>query len=304
MNFFQSHFGEIAALTTAFFWTTTALAFESASKKIGSLVVNFLRLFFAFLIFCIYTYFSRGKFFPIDASLHTWFWLGLSAVFGFLFGDLLLFKAFTVIGARISMLIMSLVPPIAAFAGWLILGETMSLQNLFGMTLTLVGIAIVVLTRKTDEETDVKKFTFSYSVKGLLFALCGAFGQAIGMVLSKLGMGHYDAFAASQIRVLVGAVGFGIIFTVLRRWNEVFESFKNAKAMRRLSVGTFFGPFLGVAFSLLAVQNTSAGIASTLMSIVPILIIAPSVVLFKEKVTVKEILGAFISVIGVVLFFI
>jgi len=75
------------------------------------------------------------------------------------------------------------------------------------------------------------------------------------------------------------------------------------KPMIQLSVGAFFGPFLGVSFSLIAVKYSPAGIAATLMSIVPVLIIAPSVILFKEKVTLKEISGAIIAVGGVALFF-
>ena len=79
---------------------------------------------------------------------------------------------------------------------------------------------------------------------------------------------------------------------------------KNIPAMKRIFVGSIFGPFLGVSFSLLAVQYTNAGIASTIMAIVPILIIPPSVIFLKQKVTIKEIIGAIISVGGVALFFI
>jgi len=56
--------------------------------------------------------------------------------------------------------------------------------------------------------------------------------------------------------------------------------------------------------SLLAVQHTMAGIASTIMAIVPILIIAPAVIIFKEKVTIKELIGAIIAVLGVAIYFI
>jgi drug/metabolite transporter (DMT)-like permease len=39
------------------------------------------------------------------------------------------------------------------------------------------------------------------------------------------------------------------------------------------------------------------------MSLTPILIIAPAAFLFHQKVTFREVLGAFISVVGVCLFF-
>jgi drug/metabolite transporter (DMT)-like permease len=78
----------------------------------------------------------------------------------------------------------------------------------------------------------------------------------------------------------------------------------NIPAMKSLSIGAFFGPFLGVTFSLLAVRYTSSGIASTIMSITPVLIIAPAAFLFHEKVTLREIAGAMLAVIGVTMFFI
>ncbi|MBT3382278.1 MAG: DMT family transporter [Prolixibacteraceae bacterium] len=301
----QNHFGEIAAILTAVFWTVTSLAFESAGKKVGSLAVNLIRLVMAFFFLGIFTLIARGVFFPTDATLFQWKWLALSGLVGFVIGDLLLFQAFVVIGARISMLMMALTPPFTAFISWLILGEVLTQMNLLGMVVTLTGIILVILKReKTEKNGEIrKKIKSNYSVPGILLALGGALGQATGLVLSKKGMGDYDAFSASQIRVLTGIVGFAILFFFMNRWPRVWAALKHRPAMKRISLGAFFGPFLGVSFSLLAVQNTKTGIAATLMAIVPVLIIPPAVILFKEKLNWKEILGAVITVGGVALFF-
>ena len=74
--------------------------------------------------------------------------------------------------------------------------------------------------------------------------------------------------------------------------------------MTGIIIGSFFGPFLGVSFSLLSVKYTETGIASTIMSLVPILIIPPVYFIYKQKVTIIEIFGAIVSVVGVSLFFI
>jgi len=57
----EQYYGELAALLTAVFWTITALAFESASRKVGSLSVNLLRLVTAFVFLSVYAWVSRGK---------------------------------------------------------------------------------------------------------------------------------------------------------------------------------------------------------------------------------------------------
>jgi len=301
----QNHFGEIAGVLTAVFWTVTSLAFESAGKKVGSLSVNLIRLIIAFFFIGFYSWAVRGFFFPTDATLYQWEWLALSGLVGFVIGDLLLFQALVVVGARISMLMMALAPPFAAFIGWLVLGEVLSPTNLLGMAITLSGIVIVILKRERSEVNGVvsRKIKSNYSIQGVLLALGGAMGQGAGLVLSKKGMGDYDAFSSSQIRVLTGIVGFIFVLTFMNRWPRFAAAIKNIPAMKRITLGAFFGPFLGVSFSLLAVQHTQAGIAATLMSITPVLIIAPAVFLFKEKINWKEILGAVITVIGIAFFF-
>lgn len=293
--------GETYALLTAVCWTVTAMSFESAGKKVGSLSVNILRLLVALVFFSIYGYFARGLALPLDATPFVWKWLGVSALVGFCLGDLLLFQAFVMVGSRISMLIMSGVPPLTALLGWWIMGEKLTLMAWFGMFLTLCGICIVILSKGAQNKTH--KMPLKRWVWGLIFASGGGIGQAVGLVLSKYGMGDYDALAATHIRVIVGAVGFGIIFTLTRRWNEVFRSLRHRTAMKGILLGSFFGPFLGVSFSLLAIQNTDTGIASTIMAIVPVLIIPPAIMLFKEKVTKPEIFGAFLAVIGVAVLF-
>ena len=302
----MKHAGEFAALLTAIFWTITALAFEASSKRVGSIVVNLFRLIIGFVFLSIFTWIYRGILFPLDAPLKTWLLLILSGLIGFVIGDLCLFQAFVVIGARIAMLLMALAPPITAFIGWITLGEQLSNKSWFGMILTIAGIALVVLKREDHhlESGNGKKMKFSYPVWGILLGLGGAIGQAGGLVLSKYAMKGYNAFASAQIRVIAGIAGFMVLFTLFGYWKNAYRSLSNTKAMFQLSLGAFFGPFLGVSFSLLSVQLTSTGIASTIMALVPVLIIPASVLLFREKVNIKEIIGAMLAVGGVALFFI
>lgn len=301
---FDNHFGEIAALLTAVFWTITAMSFEAAGKRVGALSLNLIRLFIGFAFLTVYSYVSRGILLPTDANAEQWFWLLLSGVIGFVLGDLFLFQAFILIGARISMLIMSLVPPLTAIIGWITLGEVLSPKEFLGMGVTMAGIAMVMFLRKKPvEEKSKKALKLSVTLTGLLFAFGGAVGQAAGLVLSKKGMGDYDAFAATQIRIIAGMVGFTLVITFARRWPRVIQGLRNRTAMKFMTLGSLFGPFLGVSFSLLAVQYIETGVAATIMSIVPILIIAPSVFIKKEKVNVWEILGALLSVVGVAMFF-
>lgn len=279
------------------------MAFESAGKRVGALSLNLIRLVMGLVFLAIFNAIFNDGFLP-SATGYQWFWLTLSGVVGFVLGDLFLFRAFILIGARISMLIMALVPPITALIGWITLGEVLSGMEFLGMGVTLLGIVMVVSTK-----LDIKNGAFILKRKmgplvlGILLALGGAIGQAAGLVLSKKGMQSMNAFEATQIRIMAGVVGFTIVITLFKRWGHLLGAIKNLKAMKAMALGSLTGPFLGVSFSLLAVQHTDTGVAATLMALTPVLIIPAAILLNKERIKSMEIIGAIISIAGVALFF-
>jgi len=295
----HSHYGELAALLVSVFWSVSALAFEDASRRAGSMPVNIIRLVIGMVFLSILNLVIRGHLLPVDASAHNWIWLSVSGLIGFVLGDYFLFKSFTIIGSWFAMLIMTLAPPMAAFFGWIMLNEKLSLLSGVGILVTITGIIVAMLRR--DKESH--RVTVSKPLIGILYAFGGALGQALGIVLSKYGMEQYSPFAATQIRIIVGILGFVALITLTGNWRPVISALSYKKAMVSTTIGSFFGPFLGVSFSLLAIQYTATGIASTLMALVPIFIIPPSVLLFKHKVTAREVVGTLISLAGVTLFF-
>lgn len=297
-----NHLGEITAILTAICWTVSALTFSIATRRAGSLTVNLFRLLFAMVMYMAWSKVMRGIWLPTDATPEAWKWLSISGLIGFVLGDYFLFTSYNYLSAKVSMLIMSLAPPIATIFGVLILHESFTWLNLVGMFLVLSGIAIVILKR--EEVDDKMTHGLNYPVKGLLLAFGGAAGQGIGAVFSKLGMGNYDPFASSQIRTITGIIGFFLIISLTRNWRKVKTSILHQKALKPLLVGSFFGPFLGVSLSLLAFQHTKVGIASTLIATVPVFILLPSVLFMGEKLNWKEVVGAFLAVGGMFVFFV
>jgi len=293
------HAGELAALATACCWTASALAFEVAGRRIGSLALNLIRLVPALVLLSLYSWLVRGVAFPVDASAHAWLWLSLSGLVGFTVGDLCLFRAFVRVGARVSMLLMATAPLLTTVLGLLIMGELLSFRQLLGMLLTVAGVSSVALERRPDAAGQLQRLPLD----GILLALGGAAGQALGLVLSKLGMGAYDAFAATQIRVLAGIIGLSVVFTAIGWWPRVRTALADRSALVPTGIGAFFGPFLGVSLSLVALKYTYAGVAATLMALVPVLIIPVSVLLFGEKVSRTAVLGAVVAVAGTALLF-
>ncbi|MDJ0855347.1 MAG: DMT family transporter [Desulfobacterales bacterium] len=292
--------GEIAALLTALSWTATMMAFEAAGRRVGSLNVNFLRVAIAAVFLAVFGYLQRGLWLPFDASPHNWIWLSVSGLIGLTLGDICLFRAFVLVGARIAALIMAFVPVISALISWLFLGEILSRLDQTGMLLTTAGIVMVVTGKRANNDGTRS----GYSLTGLLMALGGALGQAVGLVFSKYGMGAYDAFAANHIRLLAALAGFVLIFTLTGRWRNLVHATRHRSGMAYTTLGSFFGPFVGVSLSLYAVQHTQVGIAATIIALVPIFIIPPSMLFKKEKIGPRDVVGAILAVGGSALLFI
>ena len=190
---------------------------------------------------------------------------------------------------------------------WVTLGQEMAPMSIVAMLITLTGIALSVLGRGEHRRVSLK-----LPLNGVLFAVAAAMCQGIGLVLSKIGMDHYDTtampawlipFSANFLRCVAGVIGFSLLLYFREGFQPLREAFHDRKGITVAIATTIFGPFVGVGFSLMAVQYASAGIASTLMALTPIIIILPSYWLFRQPITWRSVLGALISILGVSLFF-
>jgi drug/metabolite transporter (DMT)-like permease len=301
----DARLGELAALATSVLFTFTAVCFEFSAKRIGSLALNILRLATALAIFAVLGLVLRGEPLPLGAGSRTWFWLTLSGLVGFVFGDLFLFQSYIDIGARLSQVIYSSAPLITALIGFFALGERVSPLGLAGMLLVVAGIVVVIADGGPASEADRSRSAVPAArrLRGILAALLGALGQAGGFVLSKIGAPDYDPFAATQILVVAGLLGFILVAVLWRRAAEPVRALADGKAIGVLALGALFGPFLGVSLGLFAAQRANAGVAAALMSLPPIFILVPAILVQKERVKAREAAGAVMAVAGSALLF-
>lgn len=303
----MAYLGELISIGVAFSWTATALLSEFGSKRLGNLTLNVLRMLLALLFSLVLFWVVMGSPLPPIGSMEACGWMLLSGLVGYVIGDFCLFQCYIIIGSRYGQLFMTLAPLSAALMAWVTLGQQMTMMSIVAMLVTLTGIGISVIGRGEHHKVSLKLPT-----NGVLFAVGAAICQGVGLVLSKIGMDHYQTsdipewlipFSANFFRCVAGIIGF----MLLLYWREGFAPLRTAmydrKGLTVATATTIFGPFVGVGFSLMAVQYTDAGIASTLMAMTPVIILLPSYWLFGQKITWRSVLGALISVVGVSLFF-
>ena len=304
----MTYLGELISIGVAFSWTATALLSEYGSKRLDNLTLNVLRMALALLFAMVLFGVMTGSILPPGASAKAAGWMLLSGLVGYVIGDFCLFQCYIIIGSRYGQLFMTLAPLAAALMAWVTLGQQMGAMSIVAMLVTLLGISSSVLGRGEHHKVSLK-----LPLNGVLFAIGAAVCQGVGLVLSKIGMDHYEAmadmpewlvpFSANFYRCVAGIIGFLILLYYRGEMGSLREAVHDGKGLSVATATTIFGPFVGVGFSLMAVQYTAAGIASTLMAMTPIIILLPSYWLFHEKITWRSVIGAIISVFGVSLFF-
>jgi drug/metabolite transporter (DMT)-like permease len=290
--------GELAALGTAMLWTLSTLAWTSAGRHIGALSVSFIRLGITCLFLMAYGQLVRGLCLPTDATPRCWLLLGAGGFFGFFQADLCLFKSYLLIGPRLSLLIQSLVPPLTALISSVFWGDNLCLLHWLAMGVTLAGVVWVVLEEPDDSCPPQGEHQMGW---GIFLALLAAIGQAVGSVLSKEGLGDYDAGAATFIRVIGALIGYIALVTVFRRWASVVSATRHIRLMGLLTLGALVGPFLGVMLYLVALRHCQAGVVTTIIATMPVLILPFVILLYREKVSLRAAGGAVIAVAGVAL---
>ena len=264
-------------------------------------MVNQARLLLAVVFLSVTHLLLQGQWLPAGADLYRWWWLGLSGVIGLLLGDGFLFQAFVLIGPRRSMLLMALVPIISTLSAWAFLGETLSVPEMLAVALTVGGIAWVVSER--GEANGIEVDSHQYWL-GILAGIGGAFGQALGLVASKQGMvGGFPPLSATLMRMLVAALVIWSYSWLRGRAVPTLRALSDRQTNLPILGGAIAGPFLGVWLSLVAVQLTRVGIASTLMALPPVFVLLPALWIFKERISLQALIGTGVAIAGVAVIF-
>jgi drug/metabolite transporter (DMT)-like permease len=289
--------GELAALTTALLWTMSTLAWTSAGRRIGALAVTSHRLLITCMLLSLHGWLTRGHALPTDADGRTWLLLAISGLLGFFVSDACGFKSLLLIGPRLALLVQSISPPTAAIISWAFLGESLTVWHWLAMAVTLSGVVWVVLERA--EATTAVPISQRHYVRGLLLAGISAVAQALGMVLARRGIGEYDAVAATYIRALGAVPAYIILLTISGHWPALARAMSDLRAMTTVAAGSVVGPFLGVALCMVALRHSPAGVVTTLVSTMPVLVLPFTVLIYGERVSLRAVLGALLSVAGI-----
>ncbi|BDA73972.1 hypothetical protein PCC7424_4737 [Calothrix sp. PCC 7716] len=300
MVFLANFQGELAALGVAFLWALTSIVYSKLGKKIPPLLMNLSKGGIAIALI-IFTILLSGQQLLPSINLIPFMLLVLSGAVGIGIGDTAYFSALNRLGARRTLLLKTLGPPLAAITSTIFLKEQLSYTAWVGILLTVLGVAWVISERATNVTGTNKQL-----IPGVGFALLSAFTDALGAVFSRAALTDTSVTPlwSAMVRLIGGALIL-LLWLVLERKpvGVPVKELRSGKLLGIITLCAFLSTYLGFWLQQISLKFTTAGVAKSLGATSPIFVI-PITFFLGDVVTIRAILGVFVAVAGVGLLFI
>jgi drug/metabolite transporter (DMT)-like permease len=248
----------------------------------------------ATLLFAVALFFRDGLPYDPDLDLRQIVLLTLSGIVGLGIGDSFLFAGYQLLGTRRAMLVQSTHPIFGTALAVLIFNELPTLLQLLGITVVLAGVTLVLADGHRRRTIDP-----AHRRRGVIYCLIAALGQAVGAMMAKEALFEADAFGATQIRVLGGAVGLLAFALIRRELGSWVRGLLQREVLWRVSAASVLGPFIAVFLMLYALQNAPAGVVLTLLATAPVWLLPLGAIFQKDPPSRQETIGVLVAVAGI-----
>ncbi len=279
------------SLLSACSWALGAILWRRLGERLSSYGMNLAKTAIGALFLGIVLLAAGSE--PIGARSIAY--LALSGIVGIAIGDTFFFLSLMELGPRRASLMGALNPVAIAVAAAAFLGERPTPLAWAGIVAASLGVGWVLWERAS---TGGGRESTSLGVRyGLLSVLC----TAGGVLLAKVGVASAPTVHAAWIRLLAGSVGlalWGATRSELGRW---VDPLRGGALLAKVAAVVAVVVFGGFWLSLVALKHIDAALAGPLNATAPLFILPMSVVLMKERVSLRAALGAGIAVGGVAL---
>ncbi|MEG4287612.1 DMT family transporter [Microcoleus sp. C2C3] len=283
--------GEIAALSAAFVWALASTIWQRVGQQIPAVVLNLLKGAIA-LFMLLATVLILGRSLPA-INPHILAMLLISGALGIGIGDTAFFLVLKYLGARRTLLLETLSPPLTALFSLIFLQENLSPIACTGILLTICGVAWVIAER-TAETTLPSKHLW----QGLAISLLGQTSHAAGAVLSRAAFTQIDIDPLWTAALRLSG-GLAVMLCFLNPTNlDTFQQLKAPKILGAIILAAFLGTYLGIFLQQTALKYAPAGIAQALISTSPLFIL-PLAVLAGERVSLRAVVGVVAAIGGI-----
>ncbi|MGQ9631333.1 MAG: DMT family transporter [bacterium] len=289
--------GEISGLGCALFWALSSVMIKTQTERIDAIFINAFRCAIGSVLFAILA-FSLGKMGDLTHAPPTSLLLLAGAsLIGFVVGDTMYYRSMGLIGVSRTLPISGSYPIFTLVFAITLFGESVTRPAIVGSMMVVAGVYLVAFSHRGGSGGS-HPLTPKANAKGVVLALMAALSWAFGTNLLKAGMENIDAIAANALRMPLAAI---ILMAMATRQERGIPSIRKygRNSILILLLGSIVGTGGGSMLFVISVKYAGAAKAAVLSSVAPLLAVPASFVLLRERITMKLILGALLSVAGI-----
>ena len=288
--------GEICALGAAICWAMTSGLIRSQSLKMDVLSLNTLRCLFAFLFLVLWVV-ASGKIGEFTSAPGTsLILLAVSGILSLGLGDTIFFRSQELIGAARALAISGIYPLFTLPMAVLFLDEFVTWLMPLGITLIIVGTYLLSFPA-ADLSGDERMQLRGENRRGVYLALVSAVLWALTPVLLKLGLDGLDEVLANAFRLLVVSI---FLTGWIARKGRVLQLMTHGwNTVAIAAVAGIVGTGLTSQLLFWGIQQAGAAKTTALASSAPLFGMALSLLILRERMTLKITVGTVLCVAGI-----
>lgn len=292
--------GELAALSTAVAWGASNQVQSAVGSKIGATGVALLRMpYQVFFLALLTVVIAPG----LDLSVQGFIMLCLSGIAGIFISDLCLYKAITIIGPTTSVLILSTSTIFAMLLGWLFLQESLPVQAVAGIFVTMAGV-LWVMTEHSASTLLPGQSIPTGRTRVFGFALAGIAAVSMGasfIFLKKAQQTGIDPAWAAFIRVVCGAVALWLVGAAGGWVRGVVDGLRHHPRIVWMLLFSCAAGATGIWLSSYAVAHAPVGVAATLVGLQPVMVTIIGSIWYRRRPGMRVVSGILVAFAGTAL---
>ncbi len=288
--------GQFFALLTPLSWAINSIGYRYIGMNTDPGVMASIRMMIAVPVMVFFALLFDGRL-PTGYGSATYIYLLTSGAIGYFITDTMLFTAYIYIGARESLVFLTLSPITSAILSYLFLSQKLTLLQIAAIALILIGIVIMVIAEgKLQRDRRLL-------VKGILLASAAGVMQGVSYMFALLALEEVPAVSTNLLRNCGGLLAFLLYIPFQKNYRENAKKIVNRRILPILAANVVIGPALGMCSQMYAMTLLPVGVVSAIGQTSPILILPYELAVMKKKVGFYSILGTVISIVGVIILF-
>ncbi|MEC4805411.1 MAG: DMT family transporter [Jaaginema sp. PMC 1079.18] len=289
--------GEIAALSTAILWAIATVIYGRVGITIAPLILNAIKGILAIASIGLTIIIFKGEVIPLP--LTPMLFLLASGAIGIGLGDTAFFNTLKHLGARRTLLLETLAPPLTALLAAIFLNEQLTLQSWGGIFLTVTGVAWVITERSPQNVIAARNLKV-----GVFWGILAELAQATGAVLSRTALLDtvISPLWSSLLRISAGVAIALLLIMLQGRQGEFLAIQWSWRVLGLLAVAALIGTHLAIWLQQTGLKYAPAGVAQTLASTSPLFVL-PLAALQGDRITGRALGGVCLAIAGIGLLF-